>query len=121
MKIVFAVLTLLFGAFTYFQRNDPDAFWWMLFYGEITILFGMATAGKIIRPLVGRIGILSILLALFFLPGAFEFLTNQDGVAFSQGMSNDYGYIEEAREFGGLLIVILALVGLWRYQPPKTA
>ena len=113
MKFLYLFLAVLFAVFTGVQWNDPDAFWWMLFYGEISLLFGLAGMGRVVRPLILRIGLLTLVLGLYFLPGAFQFLTNQDGIAFSEGMSNEYSYIEEAREFGGLLIAFLSLLGLW--------
>lgn len=52
-------------------------------------------------------GLLIGIVMLF--PSLITFFTNDDGIGFAQTMSNDYPYIEEARECGGLIICLLAM------------
>ncbi|MDX2245616.1 MAG: transmembrane 220 family protein [Bacteroidia bacterium] len=119
MKVANIFLTALFALFTVVQFNDPDAWAWIIFYLFITALFGLAVAGKYYKPAVW-VGLAACVIgAVFHAVGAYEFLTNKDGIAFSEGMSNAYPYIEKAREFGGLVISFGAMVFLYM-QLPKT-
>lgn len=112
-KIGNLLVALLFALFAFFQWNDPDSLPWILLYLSVAALFFAAFLGKRLTAVTLILGGIMLLGMLFYLPGAFEFLTNDDGIAFSQGMQNDYPYIEEAREFGGLTIAFLAVLGLW--------
>lgn len=113
MKILGSILALLFVVFTAVQYNDPDAGPWMVFYLLMAGLSGAAAFGR-----VGSTWLVVAMIALAFgigryYPGVAEFLTNDDGISFAQGMQDTHPYIEEAREFGGLTIAFLGMVGLW--------
>jgi len=112
-RIIYATLALLFALFAYFQWNDPDSLIWIFFYLAVSILFGAAALKKY-HPYVayGFMGTIGIAL-IRYAPGLFDFLTNDDGIGFSEGMANDYPYIEQAREFGGLLISLVAILYLF--------
>lgn len=117
MKVANILLTVLFAVFTAVQYNDPDAWAWIIFYVFMTAMFGMAVAGKYFKPAVWA-GIAACIIGIgFHLAGAFEFFTNDDGIAFTDGMSNTYPYIEKAREFGGLIISLGAIVFLYMQLP----
>jgi hypothetical protein len=112
MRILYVLLALLFALFAYFQTNDPDSLGWIAMYAAVGLLFGLMAAGRYSRYVTIGLATLLALGLLFYAPGLWEFFTNDDGITFSQGMSNQYPYIEEAREFGGLLIALLAVIFL---------
>lgn len=112
-KVLYLIPAILFMLFAYFQWNDPDSIPWIIIYLVVSGLFWFGFFGKSsARAALGVGGILLIGMGLY-VGGAWEFLTNEDGIAFSQGMQNDYPYIEQAREFGGLTIAFLSVLGLW--------
>lgn len=115
MKPLAAVFTFLFALFAWFQLNDPDAGAWVILYVALALLSAFSDTGKIKRPLM-----IALLFCgagmLNYIPGLFEFFTNRDGIAFTDGMSNEFQYIEQAREFGGLLISSVVMYVLYRRQ-----
>ena len=116
MKVVALLLTLLFLAFASFQFNDTDAdgWLWIAYYLSLALVSGLAAAGKLPPWAAAVAALVSLVAMIRYLPGLWEFFTNDDGIGLTQGMSNEYKYIEQAREFGGLLIGFLAMFLLWR-------
>ncbi len=113
MRIFGFIFTAIFFSFAAVQYNDPDKWGWILFYLLLAGLsFGTALGKTKPSWLVMAMLALAFGMGNYF-EGAAEFLTNGDGIAFSQGMQNDFPYIEEAREFGGLTISFLGMLGLW--------
>jgi len=114
MKILNIVIALLFALFAVFQHNDPDGMVWAVIYGSIAVLAILAVLGKG-HPDV-TLGALILVggLSLMHVPGTIEFFTNDDGIGFSQGMSFEYGYIEEMRECFGLALGAAGLFGVWK-------
>ena len=113
MKILGHIYTAIFLAFTAVQYNDPDGILWMGFYLMFAALSFAAARGRAQSNWLLAGSVVLLAGALWYAPGAFQFLTNQDGIAFSQGMQNDYPYIEEAREFGGLTIAFGGMAAMW--------
>ena len=110
MKYVYIVLAILFALFGYFQLNDPDPYLWVAMYGGLAVISGFAAFNKFSLPvIIGGMALCGIG-ALMTIPSLFEFMTNDDGMTIKEGMSYDYPYIEESREFGGLLIGFLTLL-----------
>jgi len=111
-RIVYLIIALLFALFASFQWNDPDSLPWIGVYLAVAGLFLGAFWGR--RSLGITLGAVVLLLGgmAYYAGGAYEFITNEDGISFAQGMQNDYSYIEEAREFGGLTIAFLAVLFL---------
>lgn len=114
MKLLSFVFALLFLAFSGVQLNDPDGIYWFIGYLGLAILSVANGLGKV-KPTWNLIVLMALAAGmLFYAPGFYQFLTNQDGISFSQGMQNDFPYIEEAREFGGLLISGICVFVMWR-------
>ena len=108
MKYLYGLFTLLFAVFAIVQWNDPDSIMWILMYVVITALFGLAAFGRYFEiPTLAITGV-CLVITLIHVPGLIDFITNDDGIKFSEGMQNTYPYIEKAREFGGALIATLA-------------
>lgn len=111
MKIVNLVLAVMFLAFAFVQINDPDPVLWILIYGAMAVICIMAAFRY-----YHKIAML-ILLAAFavyafiLLPGMREWLAQDDrSVLFDDIAKMEHLYIEEAREFLGLMICIVVLV-----------
>jgi len=114
MSIPKIILSLLFVLFAYFQLNDPDPARWIVIYLVLATLYGFAAAGKYNKIVLGACAAAMGAYMIYLLPSLFEFFTNDDGIGITQTMSNEFLYIEEARECGGLFLGLLALFYLWR-------
>jgi hypothetical protein len=111
MKIVNLVLAVMFLAFAFVQINDPDPLLWIAIYGVMAVICIMA-AFKYYQPLA-----MYVLLILFVVygyilwPGMKEWLAQDDrSVLFDDIAKMEHLYIEEAREFLGLVICDVVLL-----------
>ncbi len=114
-RISTLILSVLFALFAFFQWNDPDSLPWILLYLSVSGLFLLAFLGRRLTWAAWGLALVLLVGMLVYAQGAWEFLTNKDGIGLSEGMQNDYLYIEQAREFGGLAIALLAVLGLGFY------
>ncbi len=109
MKALHLFLAAIFILFAYFNLNDPDSTIWIVTYLLVAVLNGIVA----FRPLPSMVLLVPafavMLWAATLAPSFWDYLTNHDGYDITQGMSFDKAYIEESREFFGL---ILAAVGL---------
>ncbi|TAE48036.1 MAG: hypothetical protein EAZ89_16160 [Bacteroidetes bacterium] len=112
MKFLRPLFTVLFALFAWYQLNDPDSWFWTILYVALSICVGLSDRKEAERPMLIT-GAFCVAGLLRYLPGLLAFLFNKDGISFSMGMQNDYPYIEEAREFGGMLISTLVLFYFW--------
>jgi hypothetical protein len=111
MKIVNLVLAVMFLAFAFVQINDPDPLLWIGIYGIMAVTCIMA-AFKYYQPVA-----MYVLLVLFVVygyilwPGMKEWLAQRDrSVLFDDIAKMQHLYIEEAREFLGLVICDVVLI-----------
>ncbi len=116
MKIINLGLSLLFMYFTLVQFNDPDSYLWVGLYILITGIFALAVFGKYQKYVVYAAMAICTIGLLLTIGSVVKFFTNEDGITLTEGMSNSYLYIEESREFGGLLITLLALLFLTKQK-----
>jgi hypothetical protein len=111
MKIVNLVLAVMFLAFAFVQINDPDPVLWILIYGAMAVICVMA-AFQYYRKwamffLLGAF----VIYAFLLLPGMREWLAQPDrSVLFDDIAKMQHPYVEEAREFLGLMICMVVLV-----------
>lgn len=114
IKIVFAVILLAFAAL---QWNDPDPLLWIFIYGFPAVLIIVDLA----RKEVGKLYLYAIigyaLLSLIYLPGVIDFIRQEQAGAIARAMKAETPWIEETREFLGLIIVIGML--LWFHLAKK--
>jgi len=101
----------MFLSFAFVQINDPDPVIWILIYGAMAVLSVMAIFEFYRRKFLIGILILFVLYSLVYIPGFLEWC-KQDNKAllFDDLAKMQYPYIEETREFLGLLICIIVLV-----------
>lgn len=121
LNIVFIVVFILFAALQY---NDPDPYIWIPIYLSGAFLCYQAIQKKY-RPLWYGIALavyLGYAVYLFFdKTGVLNWAGAHKAESLVQSMKAQKPWIEETREFGGLLILIIALVAnmLWLRQRKK--
>jgi hypothetical protein len=103
MKIVNLILAVMFLLFAFVQVNDPDPVLWILIYGSMAVVCIMAAFGYYSRIALAILLVGFIAYAVILLPGFSEWLSQDDKSAL-------FDYIEEAREFLGLIICIVVLI-----------
>lgn len=113
MKYLHLFVALLFGLGAVVQLNDPDPWLWVVLYGLVAAVGVAGYLDKWKYPLlyVATAGCL-IGLGLAF-PGFWEYLSAHMGEDLMQGMSDERMYIEETREFLGMVIALAVLGAYW--------
>lgn len=109
MKILFGTLSLIFVLFAAVQYNDPDPVPWILYYLAVAGLMGASAMGKYLKwPLI-VIATVTVAGLVYFSPGVYDWAINHNAENIAQQMKADKIYIEETREFFGLIISLAAL------------
>src|SRR5688500_3225285 len=116
MRILNLILALMFLSFAFVQINDPDPVMWILFYVVMATLCIMAAFKYYPRKFIAAI--LALYLAygvytLIYHRGVLEWLQSDNkSDIFDDVKKMENLYIEESREFLGLIICIGVLVFL---------
>ena len=111
MRILNFILAVMFLIFAFVQINDPDPVIWILIYGVMAVTCIMAIFE--FYPAKVMIGLLVILVIYSFtyLPGVMEWLQKDNkALLFDDIAKMQYPYIEQAREFLGLMICVGVLI-----------
>lgn len=111
MKVLNLVLAVLFVIFAFLQINDPDPVIWILIYGLMAVACVLAAFGYYYTKV--RIGMLVVFVAYstVFFSGVVQWLQSDDkSILFDDLAKMQYPYVEESREFLGLLFCILILL-----------
>ena len=109
MKITNFILTLIFLLFAFVQINDPDPILWILIYGNMAVLCVLAMFKMRFMYWLAATIVLYGIYAALLINGAWEWLQSPDrSLLFDDLAKMQYPYIEETREFLGLLICITA-------------
>ncbi len=111
-KIIHTLLFLVFLAFSAVQYNDPDALGWIVVYLMVALPFILNVFGIYRRSIVIGLCIVVFGFSIVYMPGFFDFLKTSDKKALFGEMTADRMYLEETREFFGLLISGFALIYL---------
>ncbi len=112
MRIFNLIWTILFILFAVLQLNDPDPWLWIPLYLLAAALCGLRYAGRPKRMLEqGAILIYALYtLFLFFTSdGVIDWYDKHDAENLVQSMKATKPWIENTREFGGLMIMIVIL------------
>jgi len=108
-----AFFCLAFAAFAYVNLNDKDSWLWVSIYLVASICCGLAVFGKFF-PIVYLVAIAFYLIyaiRLFFIKdGVKDWILKYHTPSLVESMQATKPYIEQAREFFGLLIISGALV-----------
>ncbi len=115
-KFIRLLLAIMFAGFAYLNLNDPDPVQWVLAYGATAVLFAFAAFGRADRRIIGALALAMFVWMCTLTSGMIDW--------FQQGMPTITGemhvtepHIEVVREFLGLLIAVVALVGLYLTTP----
>ena len=111
MRIVNFILAVMFLVFAFVQINDPDPEIWILIYGAMAVLSIMAIFNFYPKKFIIGLMVLYILYSFVYVPGVWEWLQQEDkSLLFDDVAKMQYPYVEQAREFLGLLICIIVLI-----------
>jgi len=124
MKIFNLFCCILFVLFAALQYNDPDPYIRIPIYGYAAVLCWFAFKGKY-YPRAYTIGITVFLAYALFLVftknGVIEWATEHHAENLVQTMKAEKPWIEDTREFGGLVILIAVLLTNYLHSRKKTA
>jgi hypothetical protein len=118
-NLVFAILFVLFAGLQY---NDPDPYWWIPIYLYAAVLCWLASRGKYFPKayLAGIAVYLAYAVYLFFTKdGVLDWAREHDAENLVQTMKAEKPWIEDTREFGGLLILIVVMLIDFFYSKRK--
>ena len=123
MKIVDVIFVLLFVVFAALQVNDPDPWIWVPLYGAAALVPGLALFNRNNLVLTLMVMGACAIGMIVYVPGFYQFLTQGQGHSMMEEMSDAYPFIEETREFLGLLIaeVVLAYYAFRARRASKAA
>jgi hypothetical protein len=116
MKIVYIILTLIFGAFAFFQYNDPDWYIWMILYGFVALMSFLAIYNRFNNAVLIPAMIVFILYFIYLVPSIFEWMQSGQSI---DAMSDDRPYVEGTREAFGLLLSLGALFFIYKSGQKK--
>jgi len=111
MKIANFILALIFLLFAFVQINDPDPILWILIYGNMAVLCVLAMFKMRFIYWLGASMILYSIYAALLVNSAWQwFLSPDRSLLFDDLAKMQNLYIEETREFLGLVICIVVLI-----------
>ncbi len=111
MRIASFILAIMFLVFAFLQINDPDPVLWILIYGVMAVVCVMAMFELYYgKALIGLL-VIFLVYSLFYIPGVIDWLHSENPSAlFDDVAKMEHLYIEESREFLGLIICIIVLI-----------
>ena len=110
MRIVNFILAIMFLVFAFLQVNDPDPVLWILIYGAMAIVCIMAMYKVYYKKVMMLLAVGYLVYCVILFPSVVTWLKQDHlGVLFDEGMTMQYLYVEESREFLGLVICLIVL------------
>lgn len=111
MKIVNFILAVMFLVFAFVQINDPDPVIWILIYGAMAVLCIMAIFNFYPRKFLIGLLILYLGYSTLYFESVLKWLKSENkSELFDEIAKMNNLYIEESREFLGLLICMIVLL-----------
>jgi Transmembrane family 220, helix len=104
------IATLMFMWMAALQLNDPDPLYWFLVYAAVAVVAAAAVVDRRLpRFALVTLGavIAGVLIAA---PGFIDYLQSGNWGSIAEHMNDEEPYIEQGREFVGLLIAAAALL-----------
>jgi len=123
MKVFNLIFCLLFVFSAFLQYNDPDPYIWMPIYLYGAVLCWMAFRNKYYPKayLIGIFLYLAYAIYLFFAKdGVLDWINKHNAEDIAATMKAEKPWIEETREFFGLVILIVVLAINYFYSKKKT-
>ena len=119
MKFVHWFLALMFFVFALLQINDPDPVIWILVYACMVITCLLAAFGKFYRNGLYTLIVFYLIYNLLNIPGVITWFHSENrSELFSDLAKMQYPYIEETREFLGLMICV-GVLAVYLYQSKR--
>ena len=111
MRIVNFLLAAMFLVFAFLQINDPDPLIWILIYGAMAVVSVMAIFSYYPMKFLAVLLVAYLAYSVVYFDGVTEWL-RQDNKSelFDDLAKMEHWYIEEAREFLGLMICVGILI-----------
>ena len=110
MRILNFTLAVMFLVFAFVQVNDPDPVIWILIYGAMAVISIMAIFQFYPKKVIIGLLVVYVLYSFVYMPGVLEWLRQDNKVLLFDDLAKmQYPYVEQAREFLGLLICIIVL------------
>ncbi|MEM1138025.1 MAG: transmembrane 220 family protein [Bacteroidota bacterium] len=110
MKVVNAILTVLFIVFALVQLNDPDPLVWVIVYGFVAGVSAFAFMGKYNKIVLGVGMAVTLIWAITLSPGVYDWFANHQADEIFESMAPNKIFIETARECFGLIIAFLVFL-----------
>jgi hypothetical protein len=111
MRILNSILAVMFIAFAFLQVNDPDPILWILIYGAMAAISVLAIFEYFVPAALYVLAAGYAVYLVILFPGVMDWYNSPDrSLLFDDIAKMQYYYIEEAREFLGLLICEIVLV-----------
>jgi hypothetical protein len=104
------IATLIFIVMAALQLNDPDPLYWFAVYAAVAVVAAAAVVGRDLpRFALVTLGAVTAG-ALIAAPGFIDYLQSGTWGSIAEHMNDEEPYIEQGREFVGLLIAAAALL-----------
>jgi len=111
MRIVNFLLAVMFLFFAFLQVNDPDPVIWILIYGAMAVFCVMAMFEFYPQYILLATTTIYILYSLMYVPGVMTWLRRDHKAELFDDLAKmEHLYIEESREFLGLMICVGVLI-----------
>ncbi len=113
MKKTNLIFSILFALFALLQYNDPDPYLWIPLYGYACVVCFLNYKNKYDKftHIAGIIFCLGFgINQLFTKDGVMDWVNRHNSENLVQSMKATKPWIENTREFGGLMIILLALL-----------
>lgn len=111
MKIANFIFALLFLVFAFVQINDPDPILWILIYGNMAVLSILAMFKMHFKYWQLASAAMYLIYAALLVDGAWQWWQSPDrSLLFDEIAKMQNIYIEETREFLGLVICLVVLL-----------
>ena len=116
-RILSTVFTVIFGWFAIVQFNDPDPLIWIGLYSFVALVNAMGIFSFFPKRSI-MLGLVVLGAGCLYLsPSLIEWIGSSDSII--TGMSPDRIYVEESREFLGMLMAFGTLV--YQYMRSRRA
>lgn len=118
-NIFFVVIFVLFAALQY---NDPDPYLWIPIYMYAATLCYLAAKGKFYpTAYLAGIGVYLVYAGYLFFTkdGVMDWVNEHNAENLVQTMKAEKPWVEDTREFGGLLILIVVLLANYIYAKKR--
>ena len=112
MKVFNLIFVIIFLFFAALQYNDPDPYIWIPIYGYAALLCWWASKKKFYAAayIIGiSVYLIYAIYLLFTKDGVMDWAREHQAENLVQTMKAEKPWIEDTREFGGLLILIIVL------------